>query len=163
MKILARVFVLGASALTLISGAPNARADVAVHQGAVIAYAGDVTVRSDGEGRLAVVLDEQRNMSSLPDGITDRVFLFTPGTPLRERLELHLPAATLIRGEGRLEAVSATTGVRVSLRLSGSRPGSGAQALRHEVSDRLVALEDGLGIIEAAGNWGGQTPADIST
>ncbi len=165
MKILARVLTAGACALAFIlfAAPAPARAQQAAHDGGAARYVGDVTVRADGQGRAVVVLDEQTDLTALPDGIADRVFLFTAETPLPANLNLRLPSATLIRREGVLEAVSPVSGVRVSLRLSGQAPGAAPRALRHDAGDRHLVLEDGVGLVEAAGNWGGQTPQDLST
>lgn len=100
---------------------------------------GDVLIRTDAQGRLAVVVDSAR--AGMPaDGIADRLFIFESERPLTEPVERRLFLASIVFGGRSLSISAPGTSFTVDARL-----GSANDQERRIGEDRIV-LHDGIAL-----------------
>ena len=100
---------------------------------------GEVLVKSDRQGRLAVVVDEALE-GRTSRGAATRMFLLTSAVPLTVPVEVRLPVASVdFRGD-RLTVSTPSGGDTIDLALGSVSDG------RHMVAEGRIVLHDGLAL-----------------
>lgn len=99
---------------------------------------GDVRVRTDGQGRLLVLVDEWQDWTP-PDGIADRAFLFQSETPIADRIDERLPMAGVVFRQTSLYITTPGGGFVLDLAV-------GADSSTRRETGRRIVLHDGLAL-----------------
>jgi hypothetical protein len=112
---------------------------------------GDVLIRTDEQGRVAVIVDEAWDESG-PDGLADRLYILTPARPVTTPIARRLPHGVVIFRGASLYVASAEESFTADLAV---RTGDDA---RHEVAQEHLLVHDGIGLRSSGP---GQNPAPL--
>jgi hypothetical protein len=101
--------------------------------------AGEVLVKSDRLGRLAVLVDDAQD-GRTSRGAATRMFLLTPAAPLERPVEIRLPLASVVFRGDSLSVSTPSGRCLVDLALASRSDG------RHAADEDRIVLHDGLAL-----------------